>query len=232
MQRRAGAGRRHAVSGNPFNRWASRWFGRQPPAAFNTVLDSGLDVHVAVVDPRHAPRFVEGYKQLSEESRRMRFFGQVSGLSSRQLAFLTRPDGRNHIAYAALDRRQPNEPGIGVARAIRLDADSKIAEFALTVLDRYQNRGVGLLLHATLHLHAASVGIEQFLYDVSADNLRFIEHLVALGAHRVSQDRDVCRLMLPVVAKPEQVIPLNAAAAAFRDCLRRVRAAAAVAPLA
>ena len=212
--------------------WARRWWARPPPAAFNATLDSGLAVHVAVVSPRHAPRFVEGYKLLSEQSRRMRFFGQVSGLSSRQLAFLTQPDGRNHIAYAALDRSQPSEPGIGVARAIRLDADSKIAEFALTVLDRYQNQGAGLLLHATVHVHAASVGIEQFLYDVSADNLRFIEHLVALGAHRVSQDRDVHRLLLPVLARPESVRPVNAALVAFRESLRRVHGASAVEPLA
>lgn len=174
-----------------------RWFAR-PPGTFDLDLDSGLRVQVAPVTPAHAARFEAGYQRLSEQSRRMRFFGQVSSLSSRQLEFLTRPDGRLHIAYAALDRSAPEEPGVGVGRCIRLDGDSKIAEMALTVLDDYQGRGVGLLLHACLHRAGYAAGLRQFLYDVSAENDRFIHHLQQLGARQVSRDRDVVRLMLPV----------------------------------
>ncbi len=199
-----------------------KWFRKTPPASFDVALPSGLDVQVAFVTPAHAPRFTAGYAQLSEQSRRMRFFGQVSSLSSKQLEFLTRPDGRNHIAYAALNLASPAEPGIGVARAIRLDADSKIAEVALTILDAYQHRGTGLLLHAAVHLHAAAVGIEQFLYDVSPDNTRFIEHLLALGAVKVSQDHDIVRLRLPVCAGPDDVASTTAAAQRFRAMLKVV----------
>jgi GNAT superfamily N-acetyltransferase len=210
----------------------SKWFRRIPPDSFNAVLPSGLAVQVGFVTPLHIPRFVEGYKQLSEQSRRMRFFGQVSGLSSRQLEFLTKPDGRDHIAYAALDLSQPAEPGIGVVRAIRLDKDSKIAEVALTILDRYQGQGAGQLLHAAVHVHAAQVGIEQFLYDVSAENTRFSNHLLSLGANKVSHDMDVVRLMLPVMAKPADMTYDNPAAEVFRTALKTVRAAEAVASVA
>lgn len=203
----------------------SRWLRRIPPPTFNAQLPDGLSVQVGFVVPAHAPRFTAGYEQLSDQSRRMRFFGQVSSLSSKQLAFLTQPDGRNHIAYAALDLQHPEQPGVGVARAIRLDTDSQIAEVALTILDSYQHRGAGLLLHAAVHVHAAGVGIEQFLYDVSTENLRFVQHLLALGAVRVSQDHDVVRLRMAVVAKPEAVTGRSTAAAHFRDMIKLVIAA-------
>lgn len=202
-----------------------RWLRGIPPPTFNAHLPGDFGVQVGFVLPAHAQRFTAGYEQLSEQSRRMRFFGQVSSLSSKQLAFLTRPDGRNHIAYAALDLQRPDVPGIGVARAIRLDTDSKIAEVALTIIDSYQHRGVGLLLHAAVHVHAASAGIEQFLYDVSTENTRFVHHLLALGAIKVSQDHDVVRLRLPVMAKPEAVTGQSTAAVRFRDMLALVIAA-------
>lgn len=203
----------------------NKWFRRIPPAAFDVSLPSGLNVQVASVTPAHAPRFTAGYELLSDQSRRMRFFGQVSSLSSKQLEFLTRPDGRNHIAYAALDLDQPEEPGVGVVRAIRLDADSRIAEVALTILDAYQHRGAGLLLHAAVHVHAAAAGIEQFLYDVSPENTRFIAHLLALGAVKVSQDHDIVRLRLAAHGKASEVQGSTGAARDFRAMLAIVQSA-------
>ena len=214
------------MSTNPFSKSLSRWFRNTPPETFSATLPSGLAVQVGFVTPADAPRFSAGYEQLSEHSRRMRFFGQISSLSSKQIEFLTRPDGKNHIAYAALDLSQPQAPGVGVVRAIKLDADSKIAEVALTILDAYQHRGAGLLLHAAVHVHAASVGIEQFLYDVSSENDRFIKHLLALGAHKVSQDHDIVRLRLPVIAKPAQLHSHTPTALRFAEMLKLVLAAA------
>ena len=201
-----------------------RWFAK-PPGTFNHAFADGLRVQVTPVTPAHAPRFEAGYQKLSEESRRMRFFGQVSGLSSRQLEFLTRPDGHLHIAYAALDLSAPDEPGVGVGRCIRLDRDSKIAEVALTILDDYQARGVGLLLHASVHLAAYAAGVEQFLYDVSAENDRFIRHLLGLGARQISRDRDVVRLMLPVHGGAKAVRATSSSAGRFKQSLAAVAAA-------
>ena len=207
-----------------------RWFAK-PPGTFNHTFADGLQVQVAPVTSAHAPRFEAGYQRLSEQSRRMRFFGQVSNLSSRPLGFLTRPDRQLHNAYAALDVGAPQEPGVGVGRCIRLDRDSKIAEVALTILDDYQGRGVGLLLHATLHRAAYAVGLKQFLYDVAAENERFIRHLLALGARQVSRDRDVVRLMLPVLGRGSAVGAHTAAAGQLRRLLDAVAAAEPARPL-
>jgi len=203
-----------------FKRWLAK-----PPGTFNYHFDDGLRVQVSPIRPEHAPRFEAGYQQLSEASRRMRFFGQLSGLSSKQLEFLTRPDGRLHIAYGALSLAQPEEPGVGVARCIRLDGDSRIAEIGITILDQYQGRGVGQLLHACLHRAGHMAGLKQFIYDVSADNERFIRHLQALGARQVSRDRDVVRLMLPVLGRGNALSTHTAAAGRLRRLLDAVAAA-------
>ena len=206
------------------------WFAK-PPGTFDHVLADGLRVQVAPVVPAHAPRFEAGYQRLSEQSRRMRFFGQVSSLSSRQLEFLTRPDGRLHIAYAAINADLPDEPGLGVGRCIRLDGDSKIAEVALTILDDYQGRGVGGLLHATLHRAGHAAGLRQFIYDVSSENERFIHHLLALGARQVSRDRDGVRLMLPVCGSGRAVPGRERAARQLGRLIDAVAAAPAAVPL-
>ncbi len=193
---------------------------RTPPPARFTVQDSHAHaLQVEFVTERLKPLFVEGYKRLSPESRRMRFFGQVSELSSKQLDFLATPDGQMHLAYAAGELHGDTLMGVGVGRCIRLDADSKIAEVALTVVDDYQGRGVGQILHAALHRHAAAVDIRQFIYDVKADNTRFSEYLEALGAEIVSRDHDITRLRLPVFTAAKQVAGDNPSAQRFATVL-------------
>jgi GNAT superfamily N-acetyltransferase len=182
-----------------------QWFRTPPPARFAVQVANARMLQVEFVTERLRPLFIEGYKRLSPESRRMRFFGQVSELSSKQLDFLAAPDGQMHLAYAAGELVGDALSGVGVGRCIRLDADSKIAEVALTVVDDCQGRGVGQILHAALHRHAAAVDIRQFIYDVKADNTRFSEHLEALGAEIVSRDRDITRLRMPVFTAAKQL---------------------------
>ena len=90
----------------------------------------------------------------------------------------------------------------------------------MTVLDEWQGRGVGLRLHACLHLQAQAAGIRQFLYDVSCENEGFIRHLQALGAQTVSRDRDLVRLMLPVLGGPRAVTAKTPSARALRAVLQ------------
>ena len=74
-------------------------FSRSPLPAdgVRLTLPDGTPMLARPIRPDDAPRFVAGYEKLSERSRRLRFFGQVSSLSSRQLDFLTAPDGRKPI---------------------------------------------------------------------------------------------------------------------------------------
>jgi hypothetical protein len=52
----------------------------------------------------------------------------VTQLSEDQLRHLTEIDYRDHMAWVALDPTEPEVPGIGVARYMRLAAEPMVAE--------------------------------------------------------------------------------------------------------
>jgi len=55
-------------------------------------------------------------------------------------------DNLNHVAFGVKDSGRRGKPGIAVARFIRLEEQSRTVEFAITVIDEYQHRGLGTLL--------------------------------------------------------------------------------------
>ena len=192
------------------------------PAAFEFELAGGLRALVRPIRPTDAPRFERGYAQLSKASRHTRFFGQMSALSQTQLKFLTAVDHVDHAAWGALNLAQPSAPGIGVARYIRQAHTASAAEVAVTVLDAYQHRGAGMLLHACLHLTAARCGISQFEYDDSQDNARFIEHLRALGAEQIDLAEHIVRLRMPVYSASDEVPQAQPSARHFAAIMLRL----------
>src|SRR5690606_5870105 len=103
-------------------------------------------------------------------SRYRRFFTAMDRLSDRQLAFFTEVDYHDHFAWVALAVDEPGQPGIAVARYIRLADDPEAADIALAVLDEYQGRGLGGLLLEALVEVALANGIRRFVGHVLADN--------------------------------------------------------------
>ena len=153
-----------------------------PPAACRYDLADGTQAVVRRVRAEDEERLRTGYILLSEHSRRLRYFGQPSEMP---LQFLGELDENDHVAWGALDLAAPDGLFMGVGRYVRVAANADAAEVAITVLDPYQSRGVGILLHACLHRCAWARGVRRFLYDVSEDNERFIHHLRELGAPRL-----------------------------------------------
>lgn len=194
---------------------------RPLPAEFDFELSEGLRARVRPIRPLDSVRFERGYPKLSETSRRQRFFGQSSALSQTQLHFLTAVDQVRHVAWGALNANNLDEPGIGIGRYIALGDDGKRAEVALTILDAYQHRGAGSLLHACLHLTGARHGFREFVYDVSQDNVRFLAHLKAIGARQTGVVEHIVRLEVPVYARAAQ-LPQTPAGARFAGMLRRL----------
>jgi GNAT superfamily N-acetyltransferase len=104
-------------------------------------------------------------------------------LSERQLRYLTDVDHHDHEALVAL-RRGTGE-GVGVARFVRLGDDPGAAEFAVTVADDWQGRGIGTALLALLAERARQEGIDRFRGLMLTDN-RPVHELVGLfGEPRV-----------------------------------------------
>jgi acetyltransferase len=95
-----------------------------------------------------------GFEQLSEASRRSRFFTPLEQLPESLLRYLTELDYRDHVAPVAGAIDDPGEPGVAIARYIRCADDPDCAEAAVTVLDDYQRRGIATVLLQALALIA------------------------------------------------------------------------------
>ena len=197
-----------------------------PPAACEFGLADGSRALLRRLRADDAERLRTGYILLSEESRRLRFFDQAS---EPRLGFLDQLDAKDHVAWGALDAKAPDGVFMGIARYVRSAPETDAAEVAITVLDPWQSRGVGILLHACLHRCAASNQVCRFLYDVSEDNPRFLRHLRELGAVRCKTESHVVRLEMPVYGRACRVPRSTAAGRRFYAVMRALERAKPVA---
>lgn len=109
--------------------------------------------------------FEKGLEEMSLQSRFARFGQGVGALSAQELDYLTDVDQRRHVAWgAAID-----EEAAGVGRYIASE-DGTSAEFAITVIDHMQRRGVGTALLIALAAVARSDGIRELCFEARSDN--------------------------------------------------------------
>jgi hypothetical protein len=193
------------------------------PAAFKYTLEDGTPILLRPVCADDAPRIREGWRRLSQLARRRRFADAAAELTDQQVAALVHLDGVDHVAWGAMNLNQPEEPGIGVARYIRLNGDPESADVAITITDSYQGRGVGFVLQACLHLSAHRNGIRSFFYDVPTDNERIITHLKLMGALHSGRADNIDRLEMPVYHRAWDVPSGNDIARRFAEVFRRLR---------
>ena len=111
----------------------------------------------------------QGFEQLSPASRRLRFLTNMRRLPEQYLSYLTEIDNINHLAWGAKDLDHHLQ-GAGISRYIRLPEEPKTAEFAVTVLDTYQQKGIGRVLLALLIHSALEHGIYHFRGFLNRDN--------------------------------------------------------------
>jgi GNAT superfamily N-acetyltransferase len=186
----------------------------QPP--LHVVLRDGTRVVIRQIRPDDKDRLRRGMEEVSRETRYSRFHAHVDHLTDEQLAYLTEVDQRDHIAWVALDAAALDEPGIGVARCIRLPNEPTVAEAAVTVHDAYQGRGAGTLLLGVLGRAARDAGIETFRNYVLAENVAMVGLLLELGAEMVEDsDAGVLAIDLPIPDDPDD-LPDTAAGRALK----------------
>jgi GNAT superfamily N-acetyltransferase len=149
------------------------------------------------VSPDDKPRIVSGMRQLSAESRHLRFFTENAELSPEMLKYLTEVDQQNHVAWIALDASLPDEPGIGIARFVRLPKEPTVAEFALIIIDPCRSMGLGRHLLHVLRTRAKEVGVNTFRAEVLPENRLMIDWLNRMGATSRFQ-QGVYELELPI----------------------------------
>ncbi|MGZ4200567.1 MAG: N-acetyltransferase family protein [Thermoleophilaceae bacterium] len=146
-------------------------------------LRDGLCVRLRQIRPTDEPLLRRGFERLSSESRYRRFLMPMDSLSKRMTRYLTEVDHHDHEAIVALD--EETGEGIGVARYVRSKDRPEVAELAVTVLNGYQQKGLGTLLVCVLAGRAREEGITTFSALMLASNHEMLELLQTLGPVRI-----------------------------------------------
>jgi RimJ/RimL family protein N-acetyltransferase len=147
-----------------------------------TRLRDGTRILIRPLQLEDRADLLRGFDKLSMGSRRFRFLTPIRKLSQYQLSALLEVDQINHLAVGVKDIGRPGKPGIAVGRFVRLEEKSRTAEFAITVIDEYQNRGLGTLLLNLLIRAAHERGIEVLQGFLLDDNVTMIRLLRRFGA--------------------------------------------------
>lgn len=108
---------------------------------------------------------LEGLAGLSPQSRYARFGEGRGSLSEAELDYLADVDQVCHVAWGAVIADEV----AGVGRYI-IDPQRGCAEVAITVVDRFQGRGLGRILFEILAAVARGDGVEEFCFSVHPDN--------------------------------------------------------------
>ena len=126
-----------------------------------------------------------GLKMLSPESIRQRFFTNKKEFTEKELLFLTEVDQVNHLAYVAI--HQHSEGTLFPAGVIRANVRSDLkthAEIGVTIVDCYQNKGLGIRLFEEIAERALSVGITHFYGDYHTSNMKMSRLLDKFSENR------------------------------------------------
>jgi GNAT superfamily N-acetyltransferase len=161
---------------------------------FGVELRDGSWALLRPIRPTDKARLRRGLDWLSPRSRELAFHLPVNDLTDEQLRYVTEIDHAHHVAWVALDPDDLDAPGMGIGRYVRLRRDPQVAEAAITVVDRYQGRGLGTLLLALLVRSARHHGIEVFRNYVLADNATMLGMFEELGATSERIDRRVLQV--------------------------------------
>jgi GNAT superfamily N-acetyltransferase len=154
-------------------------------------LPDGILVRTRPLRPEDRDKLRNGFARLSPESKYRRFFSAPATLSDATLDYLTRTDGRDHVAIGAelADKGVDTSYGIGIARFVRVAEEPTTAEAAVAVIDEMQHRGVGrVLLHELIeaarereittfvcHVLPGNEPVKSLLHDFDAQAVPHLE---------------------------------------------------------
>jgi acetyltransferase len=154
-------------------------------------LRDGRSVRVRPIRPEDAARELRFFDALSDNSRFQRFMNYVKELSPRMLARFTQLDYDRELALAALWRGE----FVAVGR-YSPNADGATAEFALTVADGWQGKGLGHALLEKLCDSARAAGYSAlygYVLDANREMLELAAHLGFVEHSRAGAEVTVVR---------------------------------------
>ncbi|WP_051882144.1 GNAT family N-acetyltransferase [Parvularcula oceani] len=165
-------------------------------------LRDGTPVLIRQIRPEDKQHLEMGLRQLSPESQHFRFFAAKDEFSEEELRFFTEVDHHDHDAWGALDlSRDPPAP-IGIARYVRHEPGGDTAEFAVTILDSHQKRGLGSLLLGVIAARAKDNGISRLHSVELADNHPLFDVLAGLDTEKHFRGEGEEEVTVQVYADP------------------------------
>jgi L-amino acid N-acyltransferase YncA len=151
------------------------------------------------IEPEDAPRIAASFHRLSKESRYRRRFTYNDSLPPDELTYLVDVDHRDHEAIIAVD--PASGEALGVARYIRSAADREVAEVAVTVVDEWQQRGLGRALLARLTYRARREGVRRFSAFVMSENPGAVRLFADVGKAEWRKDAAAAELIAELPAQ-------------------------------
>ncbi len=131
----------------------------------DAVLKDGQTIHLRPIRPDDLEAMMDMWGRLSPETIRMRFFA-LRRMEPEQMRHLVELDYDQRFALVAVQHGEI----VGVGRFDRLPEDPSTAEFAVTVEDDQQGRGLGTTLLRALMAPARDLGVTHFHGDILTNN--------------------------------------------------------------
>lgn len=141
----------------------------------------GVSYRVRPIRADDAEREREFIQSLSDESRHSRFMCALREPSESMIERFVHVDYERTMALVAVVEHGTEERIIGVARYAATDAAARECEFAVTVADEWQGRGIGAALARALFVHARAHGFRRVYGTVLASNTRMRDLAHYLG---------------------------------------------------
>jgi GNAT superfamily N-acetyltransferase len=142
---------------------------------FAQALPGGERIFIRPVRPQDGDALQAYFRGLTGESRYRRFLGALAELTAKQLARLTDMNGPDELALLAFAQARDSSGDdasyiVGEAVLASVNGSAR-SEFALSVTDAWQRKGVGAALLADLECRARMRGGRYLYGDVLRTNI-------------------------------------------------------------
>jgi acetyltransferase len=146
---------------------------RYPAELIDVVCLSAERIVIRPVLPQDEDLTSAFFRGLSPRSRHDRFMMSLRELPGDLMRRFTQIDYRDHMALIAEVFANGREIVIAEARYVR-KPDPAVAEFAVSVAEPWQGKGLARLLLAKLACRAAALGVERMVGETLASNARML----------------------------------------------------------
>ncbi|UCE10858.1 MAG: GNAT family N-acetyltransferase [Candidatus Thorarchaeota archaeon] len=163
-----------------------------------TTLKDGTLVLIRLYEPGDSEEIYAGLRRLSDSTTYLRFMTCLNSLPNERLLELKKIDHDHHLAICAFDLSKDPMVGMGIARYVRMESDSLIAEAAVTILDEYQNKGLGTELLYILTKLASQKGVTHLRAHVLSTNKPILAIARKVGSKISHYEGQVLQVDWPV----------------------------------